>query len=81
MNPENPPTNTLPTPLTRRGFIAASAAVLSASPLAFASTQATPAPGGAPPAALALAALFGAALTRIDSPSAGPVARYDSSSS
>ena len=39
MNPENPPTNTLPTPLTRRGFIAASAAVLSASPLAFASAE------------------------------------------
>src|SRR5687768_17994411 len=50
MNPENPPTNTLPTPLTRRGFIAASAAVLSASPLAFASAgqpQPRPAAPGA----------------------------------
>ena len=50
MNPENPPTNTLPTPLTRRGFIAASAAALSASPLAFASAgqpQPRPAAPGA----------------------------------
>jgi pimeloyl-ACP methyl ester carboxylesterase len=50
MNPENPPTNPLPAPLTRRGFIVGSAAALSATPVAFASAgqpQPRPAAPGA----------------------------------